>query len=91
MVFLSVPNVHDPCLRKFDDDRKQMHMRLILQQGFRAVDDARRSCVTLRQVATREPPLLVTGLAAQRKRYMKIGKGKRTTYQQNATPIFAIR
>lgn len=31
-------------------------MRLILQHGFQAVDDAKHSCVTLRQDATRETP-----------------------------------
>lgn len=42
MVFLSIPNVRDPCERKLDNDhpavpptpRTQIHMRLILQQGF---------------------------------------------------------
>lgn len=60
-------------------------MRRSSSIGFQAVDDAKRSQVTLRQDAMRETHLKVTGLAAERKKFHEIEKGKRATYQQMAT------
>lgn len=63
LVFMSIPNVHDPCLRKFDDHhpvpsvpREKIYTRLILQQAFQAVDDAKRSlCYTESRRDARNP------------------------------------
>lgn len=50
---------------------KKKQMRRSSSVGFQAVDDAKRSQVTLRQDAMRETHLKVTGLAAERKSFMK--------------------